>query len=267
VVWATTNQDEVVRRVHETWLRLQEEFYRPARERRQRLLAEHAAGQFEAGELPNDLIMVLLRNPAAIAGHDQADLIAHELGLFLTASVNTTTAATPKTVEALSLWLQGHPEDRAHLGDEAFLRQAAQEALRLHPTVPYLLRQAERDLSLSTGRQVARDSLVRINIGAANRDRAVFGADADEFDPHRSPGISRRYGLSFGGGIHMCIGLELTTGSQSGPEPERTTGLVVQILRELFEAGLELDPLHPPRLKSHTTQHKYESFPVLFTRL
>jgi cytochrome P450 len=267
VVWATTNQDEVVRRVHETWLRLQAEFYRPARERREKLLAEHAAGRVAEGRLPNDLITVLLRNPAAIAGRDEADLIAHELGLFLTASINTTTAATPKTVEALSRWLESHPEDRAELGDEGFLRQAAQEALRLYPTVPYLLRQAECDVVLSTGRHVAEGSLVRIDIGAANRNRAVFGADADHFDPHRRPTIPRRYGLSFGGGIHMCIGLELTTGNQSAPEPERTTGMVVQILRELFNAGLELDPEHAPRLKSKTTQHKYESFPVVFTRL
>ena len=65
----------------------------------------------------------------------------------------------------------------------------------------------------------------------------------------------------------MCIGLELTTGNQSGDETERTTGMVIQILRDLFAAGIELDPDDPPRLKQNTTQHKYERFPVVFSRL
>lgn len=260
VVWATTNQDHVVRRVNETWRRLKDEFYKPSRERRERLLVEQA-------ETPVDLITTLLRNPAAIAGHAEADMIVHELGLFLTASVNTTTVATPKTVESLLRWLEAHPEDRSRLDDEAFLRQAAQEALRLFPTVPYLLRQAERDSTLSSGRHVPQDGLVRIDIAAANRDPSVFGDDADRFNPHRHAKVQRSYGLSFGGGIHMCVGLERTTGNQSGGEDERTTGMVIQILRELFAAGIELIPNDPPRLKQDTTQHKYNRFRVMFRRL
>jgi hypothetical protein len=65
----------------------------------------------------------------------------------------------------------------------------------------------------------------------------------------------------------MCIGLELTTGNQSGDEDQRTTGMVIQILRELFAAGVELIPNDPPRLKQNTTQHKYDRFPVMFSRL
>ena len=43
--------------------------------------------------------------------------------------------------------------------------------------------------------------------------------------------------------------------------------MVVHILRELFDAGIELDPNDPPQIMSETTQHKYSSFPVLFSRL
>jgi cytochrome P450 len=267
VVWATTNQDEVVRRVHETWRQLLAEYYHPARARREKLIAEHAAGTLPESQLPNDLITVLLQNPDALAGDGTADLIANEVGLFLTASVNTTTVATPKTVGALLAWIQTHPEDRPLLADERFLRQAAQEALRLDPTVPFLLREAVADTVLAGGRAVAKSSLVRIDIRAANRDQTVFGSDADEFDPHRQSRIPRRYGISFGGGIHMCIGLEFTTGNQSGPEEERTVGMVIHILRELFEAKIELDPDDLPRMKSNTTQHTYVSFPVLFSGL
>jgi cytochrome P450 len=267
VVWATTNQDEVVQRVHATWQQLLAEYYRPARERREKLLAEHAAGRLPESDVPNDLITVLLRNPDSIAGGGGGDLVAHEVGLFLTASVNTTTVATPKTVDALLRWIHAHPEDRVLLAEEGFLRQAAQEALRLNPTVPFLLREALADSVLSSGRAVAEGSLVRIDIRAANRDQAIFGVDADGFDPHRQSKIPRRYGISFGGGIHMCIGLEFTTGNQSGPEEERTVGMVIHILRELFDAGIELDATDLPRMKSETTQHTYANFPVLFSGL
>lgn len=260
VVWATTNQDEVVHRVNARWSRLRDEFYRPSRTRRERLLAEHARA-------PVDLITVLLGDPAAIAGHPEADMVVHELDLFLTASVNTTTVATPKAIESLLRWLESHPEDRSRLDDETFLRHAAQEALRLFPTVPFLLREAERDCTLSSGRRVAKNSLVRIDIAAANRDSLIFGDDADRFNPHRQATVPRRYGLSFGGGIHMCIGLELTTGNQARHQDERTTGMVIQILRELFVAGIELIPNDPPRLKQNATQHKFEHFPVTFSRL
>ncbi len=210
---------------------------------------------------------MLLRNPDSIAGEGGSDLVAHEVGLFLTASVNTTTVATPKTVDALLRWIHAHPDDRPRLADDGFLRQAAQEALRLNPTVPFLLREAVADSVLSSGRAVTQGSLVRIDIRAANRDPAIFGADADDFDPHRRSKIPRRYGISFGGGIHMCIGLEFTTGNQSGPEEERTVRMVVHILRELFDAGIELDPTDLPRMKSETTQHTYANFPVLFSGL
>jgi cytochrome P450 len=266
-VWAQTDQTATVERARAAWSATLDRFYAPSRRRRERLLADVEAGRRPGSDVPDDLISVLLRHPEALTGGDDLDLIAGELGLFLTASVNTTTAATPKAVESLSRWLEAHPEDRGLLADEGFLRRAAQEALRLYPTVPYLLREAETDVVLTTGRRFPGGGPVRIDIGAANRDPSVFGSTADRFDPHREAAIGRRYGLSFGGGIHMCIGLELTVGSQSGPEDERTTGTMVRVLRELYEAGLELDPDDPPRLRAGTAQHKYASFPVLFTRL
>jgi cytochrome P450 len=260
VIWATKDQTEVINRVHAAWKQLLSDLYLPSRRRRERLIEEKAP-------LPVDLITVLLLRPESLSGPDGVDLIAHEVGLFLTASVNTTTVATPRTVEFLCRWLEDHAEDRARLDDESFLRSAAQEALRLHPTVPYLLRQAVAEIRLSSGREVARNELVRIDISATNQDVSVFGADAAEYNPHRRTDISRSYGLSFGGGIHMCIGLELTTGVQSASAEERTAGMVIRILRELFATGLELDPENPVRLESGTTQRKYVAFPALFTKL
>jgi hypothetical protein len=46
-----------------------------------------------------------------------------------------------------------------------------------------------------------------------NRDRSVFGDDAEEFDPRRTtPDGVPGYGLSFGSGMHACIGQDLAAG-------------------------------------------------------
>ena len=48
----------------------------------------------------------------------------------------------------------------------------------------------------------------------ANRDPAVFGPDAERFDPHREiPDDVPRWGLTFGTGFHACLGMELAGGA------------------------------------------------------
>jgi cytochrome P450 len=44
-------------------------------------------------------------------------------------------------------------------------------------------------------------------LASANRDKKVFGADADDFDPHRS--LPKQQHLGLGWGTHECMGREL----------------------------------------------------------
>ena len=66
-----------------------------------------------------------------------------------------------------------------------FLRMAASESLRLHQPVPTLLRIALRDVTLSSGRKIAKDERVALFFVPANRETGVFGPDANEFNPYR----------------------------------------------------------------------------------
>lgn len=80
-----------------------------------------------------------------------------------------------------------------------------EETLRAEAPVAHLpFRFATEDIELG-GVTIARGEPVLVNFAAAGRDRAVHGASADAFDATRED----RTHLSFGHGIHRCIGMPL----------------------------------------------------------
>ena len=140
-----------------------------------------------------------------------------------------------ETVESMILnttWaLLHHPEQVQQLVAEPSLWPGAvQEGLRFIPPVGYTDRWATADTELS-GVAIARGDYIIGVIHAANRDPAAV-PDPDRFDIARD---ARRQILSFGKGIHMCLGVNLA----------RLQGAVA--LRALFSRlpGLRLDPEHP----------------------
>ena len=103
---------------------------------------------------------------------------------------------------------------------------------------------------------------------AANRDPRAFGADADVFDPHRqlAPGVAP-WGLSFGLGMHACIGQELAAGRDldTGADVEgRLYGLVPVAVRSVLAAGGRPDPDDPARLDPTSARGYWAAYPVRF---
>ncbi|MBW4718162.1 cytochrome P450 [Saccharothrix obliqua] len=121
-----------------------------------------------------------------VAGHETtANAIGNALALLLAAD-----AAGWREVVA-------HPEEIPRVVDEAL---RVDNGVRNAPH-----RVATEDFDV-LGATVRAGELVLINIGAANRDPAVHGADAALFRPARATAAQH---ISFGHGVHYCLGAQL----------------------------------------------------------
>lgn len=90
------------------------------------------------------------------------------------------------------------------LADPVRTETFLQEVLRHEPPVHFSTRWAAADTRIA-GTAVPRDSRVLVLLGAANRDPRRF-TDPDTFDPARDEGPP----LSFGAGVHYCLGAVLS---------------------------------------------------------
>lgn len=268
VEWSTGDHDQVIREGLEIRRQLIEEFLLPSLERRRALVRQFRDGKLDKDALPTDLLtMLTLHGDDKRAGDE--DYVWRECALFLVASTQTTTHTLPHVIVHLTEWCKTHPADAAKCTDPTFLRIAAMESLRLHQPAPTLLRIALKDVTLSSGRKIAKDERVALFFVPANRETAVFGPDAAEFNLNRvAPPRLSPWGLTFGGGVHMCIGRPLVTGMFNRPDDKSgTEGTMIRILRTLYEAGAEMDPAQPPKRVAASYHDAYESFPLILRKL
>jgi cytochrome P450 len=263
VKWSTRDHVDVIREGLEAKAGFVRDFVEHSLARRRRLVAEYRAGARAREDLPTDLFTLMLLHPSS---EWDADLIHREAILYLAASIGTSSSATTFAVDELDGWLRDHPEDRARLLDTAFLRRVTNEVLRLRATFPAIMRRAVRDTRLRNGRQFSSGDRIAIINDAVNRDKAVFGPDADRFNPYRDlPAGVHRYGLAFGIGQKSCIGRALVTtvDEASDSELDRT---IVKMLKAFFRAGIAVDrdseAVHAP-----TAEVRYSVFPVRFENL
>ena len=128
-------------------------------------------------------------------------------------------------------------------------------------------REAVEPVSLRNGTEMAVGDTAEFDLWSANRDIEVFGADAERFNPMRSIRDDvPRWGHTFGGGRHACIGMELDGGV---PADENTgapilLGTVALILRGLLARGARRDPDNPPQQDPNIARVWWGQYPVLF---
>jgi cytochrome P450 len=116
--------------------------------------------------------------------------------------------AGTETVARLLGWaglvLADHPDQRAELvADPSLIPGTVEELLRYEPPSPVNARWTTRPVQLH-GETVPADAKVVLLTGAAGRDERAF-EDPDRFDIHRRTDLH----LSFGYGIHYCLGAAL----------------------------------------------------------
>jgi cytochrome P450 len=260
--WATSDQDAQLARGLRAKEALVADVLAPAWRRRAALLEAFRAGNLARSDLPRDLLMLLLERQA----EDETltdDTIVRECILYLVASVDTSVHAVTHVVTELESWLEQHPEDRERLGDPDFLRLATEEALRLHPPAPAVVRHATDDFDLPSGACVKRGERAWCDLLVSNVDESVIGSDPERFDLSRQINARvPRYGHSFGAGHHVCIGRVLALGDRKAG----TRGSVVRILDALYRAGVERD-LESVSTRLESVSDKYAAFVVRLPRL
>jgi cytochrome P450 len=114
------------------------------------------------------------------------------------------TETVAKMLGNAAVILAEHDQHRNELGSNpALLTDAVEEILRYEPPSPVNGRWTTQPVTIH-GVTIPAESKVLLLNGSAGRDERVY-VDADRFDIHR--GVTQH--LSFGNGIHFCIGAAL----------------------------------------------------------
>lgn len=165
-------------------------------------LDEYVDGMIERRRdaLTDDLISELIR------AEDDGDRLTQEE--LRTLAVSLLMAGTDTTRNQLAASVQvlcDHPDQWAVLRDNPeFAMHAVEESMRHSPAVCGTPRWVTEDVEFD-GYLFPAGTFIMVNTYAANRDPAVYD-DADRFDVSRqgAPAI-----LTFGGGVHYCLGANL----------------------------------------------------------
>jgi len=245
------------------------EFLVPSITRRRAAIARFEAGDIGADDLPHDVLTVLLRNQDEL--ELAPDVVLRETCFYLLAGAHTSATAFVRTLHSIFAMASSAPADaeRART-DLSFLQRCVHETIRLQPSSPVAIRWALDDVELKSGRRIGQGDRVVIDLMAANRDTAVFGVNADTFDPdrHLPEGVGP-WGLSFGLGMHACIGQEMAVGMNSvgaPPNSDHLYGLVPVAVQAVLMAGGSPDSDEPASLDPGSERGYWLRYPVVFAR-
>jgi cytochrome P450 len=243
------------------------QFYDRSVEVRQQATRKFESGGIAEADMPRDILTTLLQAKSSL--NLRPDQLLRETAFFLEAGAHTSSQSLASSMHHIFDWADRTPEGWQRLrSDRLFVQRCVHEALRLRPTNPLIKRRAVQDTQVGN-RHIEKGSLVYLNTYQANRDRAVFGSTADEFDPDRMvPATTARYGHSFGGGIHACIGRNLAIGypirSFDTPPADHLYGLVTLMVQALVERGVMPDPMRRPTVDQSTTRWtRWSTYPVV----
>ena len=268
LVHSTRDKDVVRAEVRAALLQFEEKFLNPSSARRVRFLTELAAGVIEESSLPRDVLTVLLRNEDRV--ELPADVLCREIAFYLQAGSHSTATATVHAFHEIHDWMSRHPQDRERiLSDPLFLQRCVHESLRLHPASPVSWRKPLCPVTLRSGVEATPVDRIEIDLHTANRQVDVYGEDAAVFNPHRVvPAGHEPFGLTFGTGVHTCLGRDLDGGvvpRGSVNAAEHQYGIIALLLRALFEAKARPNPLEPAVRATHTERQMWGRYPVVFS--
>jgi cytochrome P450 len=218
---------------------------------------------------PNDLLSLLIGADDPETGRAMSETDVRENILtFVMAGHETTALALTWTFYLLSLHPEieervrseiatvtgGTPVRGQHIDSMRYTQQVIQEAMRLYPPAPLIVREARRVLQLG-GETVGPGTFVYVPVYAVHRHEE-FWDRPDLFDPDRfEPGAVKRRDryvyLPFGAGPRICIGMSFA-------QMEATAVLAVL----LSSLRLRLRPGYIPRPKLRITLRPADGMPM-----
>jgi cytochrome P450 len=139
-----------------------------------------------------------------LSGLTQTDLCLRECADFANLLVSAGTETVARLLGWAAVVLDQHPDQRAELAaDPGLVPRAVEELLRYEAPSPVQGRWTSRPVELH-GVGIPAGSKVLLLTGSAGRDERAY-PDPDRFDIHRRMDNH----LSFGFGIHFCLGAAL----------------------------------------------------------
>jgi unspecific monooxygenase len=148
----------------------------------------------------DDLVSALIAAESDGGRLDEAEMVA-TLVLLLNAGHEATVHQIGNAVKAI---LESGQDPTELFCDADPTAATVEECLRFDTPLHLFERVAQEPVALRDGWQIERGDRVALLLGAANHDPAVF-QHPDGF----SPGRAAKPHVSFGGGIHFCIGAPL----------------------------------------------------------
>ena len=263
------DREPIFQEIREAIDEFRERFFLPSRARRLGILEDYRAGHLSEEALPRDILTILLMHDAELSMPDE--LMVREVAFFYLAASHTSVHTLVHATNELFNWCANESKTPGEIvANPHQLQRFVLESMRLHPSSPEAWRRAEADVTLADGRLIPKGDKVVVELQTANRDATVFGDDATEFNPLRTiQGRISPAGMSFGGGMHVCLGMNLVAGTVlrdgEAPNPKsHQVGTVTLIIKELIERGMHPNPNRPPQKIEASERDVWATYPVLF---
>jgi cytochrome P450 len=259
---STRDHEEVKSEVREALKEFDENFLTPSIERRRIII-----NQESKEDLPNDILTVLLINEDQL--NMPYDVLKREIAFYLLAGAQTSIHSLVHVFHEIHSWLKINPARKDDIiNNPIFVQKCFLESTRLHPSSPVALRKSVCPVQLPGDKKANTGDDVIIDLYNSNRDKKVFGKDADIFNPDReTPNGQNLYGLSFGLGMHSCIGRNLAAGVNSKPDTDPTNhhyGTVTMIMRKLIACSALPDNNDQPKMDEKTKRPNWGYYPITF---
>lgn len=200
--------------------------------------------QERAAHPGNDLVSMMLQSDAMRA-MDPVEFIGNMI-LLIVGGNDTTRNSMTAYAWGLSLF----PDERAKLeADPGLIPNTVQELIRWQTPLAYMRRTVTEDTELF-GQHLKKHDMVALWYLSANRDETVF-EDGERIIVDRPN--ARRH-LSFGYGIHRCVGARVAELQ------------LVTLLEEMARMRLRVNPVAPPERVPASFVHGYRRLTVELSR-